>query len=162
MILANGCDITKSEKFKGVWILSVPTVYIYIYIYICVNIYVNIYILHEKKLKKICSRKVMLWQLAAYIPWLKSNFHEKMCIQSKKTSLKLQLQVHFTSWFWRQSILISRRSKQASTYQLRNLQQGWKNEQFHTEIRSVKPRWKCHWQTRKTISIIRSPEDWRS
>ncbi len=31
MILANGCNITKSEKFKGVWILSVPTVYIYIY-----------------------------------------------------------------------------------------------------------------------------------
>ncbi len=27
MILANGCNITKSEKFKGVWILSVPTVY---------------------------------------------------------------------------------------------------------------------------------------
>ncbi len=34
MILANGCNITKSEKFKGVWILSVPTVYIYcIYIF---------------------------------------------------------------------------------------------------------------------------------
>ncbi len=32
MILANGCNITKSEKFKGVWILSVPTVCIYIYI----------------------------------------------------------------------------------------------------------------------------------
>ncbi len=29
MILANGCNITKSEKFKGVWILSVPTVYMY-------------------------------------------------------------------------------------------------------------------------------------
>ncbi len=29
MILANGCNITKSEKFKGVWILSVPTVYIF-------------------------------------------------------------------------------------------------------------------------------------
>ncbi len=28
MILENGCNITKSEKFKGVWILSVPTVYI--------------------------------------------------------------------------------------------------------------------------------------
>ncbi len=28
MILANGCNITKSEKFKGVWILSVPTVYL--------------------------------------------------------------------------------------------------------------------------------------
>ncbi len=27
MILANGCNITKSEKFKGVWILSVTTVY---------------------------------------------------------------------------------------------------------------------------------------
>ncbi len=27
MILANGCNITKSEKFKGVWILSVPTVF---------------------------------------------------------------------------------------------------------------------------------------
>ncbi len=26
MILANGCNITKSEKCKGVWILSVPTV----------------------------------------------------------------------------------------------------------------------------------------
>ncbi len=26
MILANGCNITKSEKFKGVWILSIPTV----------------------------------------------------------------------------------------------------------------------------------------
>ncbi len=38
MILANGCNITKSEKFKGVWILSVPTVYIYIY---------NIAILHD-------------------------------------------------------------------------------------------------------------------
>ncbi len=39
MILANGCNIKKSEKFKGVWILSVPTVHtvhticIYIYIY---------------------------------------------------------------------------------------------------------------------------------
>ncbi len=32
MILANGCNITKSEKCKGVWILSVPTVYIYIQI----------------------------------------------------------------------------------------------------------------------------------
>ncbi len=31
MILANGCNITKSEKFKGVWILSVPTVCIYIH-----------------------------------------------------------------------------------------------------------------------------------
>ncbi len=29
MILANGCNITKSDKFKGVWILSVPTVYTY-------------------------------------------------------------------------------------------------------------------------------------
>ncbi len=29
MILANGCNITKSEKFKGVWILSVTTVYVY-------------------------------------------------------------------------------------------------------------------------------------
>ncbi len=29
MILANGCNITKSETFKGVWILSVPTVYIF-------------------------------------------------------------------------------------------------------------------------------------
>ncbi len=28
MILANGCNITKSEKFKGVWILSVPTVFL--------------------------------------------------------------------------------------------------------------------------------------
>ncbi len=27
MILENGCNITKSEKCKGVWILSVPTVY---------------------------------------------------------------------------------------------------------------------------------------
>ncbi len=27
MILANDCNITKSEKCKGVWILSVPTVY---------------------------------------------------------------------------------------------------------------------------------------
>ncbi len=26
MILANGCNITKSETFKGVWIISVPTV----------------------------------------------------------------------------------------------------------------------------------------
>ena len=26
MILANGCNLTKSEKCKGVWILSVPTV----------------------------------------------------------------------------------------------------------------------------------------
>ncbi len=26
-ILANGCNITKSEKIKGVWILSVPTVF---------------------------------------------------------------------------------------------------------------------------------------
>jgi len=31
MILANGCKITKSEKFKGVWILSVPTVCLCIY-----------------------------------------------------------------------------------------------------------------------------------
>ncbi len=31
MILANGCNITKSEKCKGVWILSVPTVYIYMW-----------------------------------------------------------------------------------------------------------------------------------
>ncbi len=29
MILANGCNITKSETFKGVWILFVPTVYIH-------------------------------------------------------------------------------------------------------------------------------------
>ncbi len=28
MILENGCNITKSETFKGVWILSVPTVHI--------------------------------------------------------------------------------------------------------------------------------------
>ncbi len=38
MILANGCNITKSEKFKGVWILSVPTVCIYIYIYIYIGL----------------------------------------------------------------------------------------------------------------------------
>ncbi len=51
MILANGCNITKSETFKGVWILSVPTVYIYIYwlhsIYKCfcyIYIYIYIYI----------------------------------------------------------------------------------------------------------------------
>ncbi len=30
MILENDCNITKSEKFKGVWILSVPTVYLFI------------------------------------------------------------------------------------------------------------------------------------
>ncbi len=41
MILANGCNITKSEKFKGVWILSVPTVYIYIYIYVCVSAFLT-------------------------------------------------------------------------------------------------------------------------
>ncbi len=33
MILANGCNITKSEQFKGVWILSVPTVCVYINIH---------------------------------------------------------------------------------------------------------------------------------
>ncbi len=38
MNLANGCNITKSEKFKGVWILSVPTVYIPVYVYfVCVG-----------------------------------------------------------------------------------------------------------------------------
>ncbi len=44
MILANGCNITKSEKCKGVWILSVPTVYvcIYLYIYMYMCIYVCI------------------------------------------------------------------------------------------------------------------------
>ncbi len=41
MILANGCNITKSEKCKGVWILSVPTVYIILYyIYIYIYIYI--------------------------------------------------------------------------------------------------------------------------
>ncbi len=35
MILANGCNITKSEKFKGVWILSVPTVYVHIQYMLC-------------------------------------------------------------------------------------------------------------------------------
>ncbi len=35
---ANGCNITKSEKFKGVRILSVPTVYTYTYIYIHVSL----------------------------------------------------------------------------------------------------------------------------
>ncbi len=44
MILANGSNITKSEKLKGVWILSVPTVYIYIYICICMCIYICVYI----------------------------------------------------------------------------------------------------------------------
>jgi len=48
MILANGCNITKSEKFKGVWILSVPTVYVCICVYkcvcVCVCIYIYIYI----------------------------------------------------------------------------------------------------------------------
>ncbi len=38
MILANGCNITKSEKVKGVWILSVPTV-----IYINTGLYVNFF-----------------------------------------------------------------------------------------------------------------------
>ncbi len=33
MILANGCNITKSEKFKGVWILSVPTVCVCIFFF---------------------------------------------------------------------------------------------------------------------------------
>ncbi len=37
MILANGCNITKSEKFKGVWILSVPTVYFFIFWEITAN-----------------------------------------------------------------------------------------------------------------------------
>ncbi len=42
MILANGCNITKSEKFKGVWILSIPTViYIYIYIYIYTHTHIH-------------------------------------------------------------------------------------------------------------------------
>ncbi len=46
IILANGCNITKSEKMKGVWILSVPTVYVYIYIYIYIyTMYVRIYYL---------------------------------------------------------------------------------------------------------------------
>ncbi len=43
MILANGCNITKSEKFKGVWILSVPTVYTCI----CVCVYIYIYIIYS-------------------------------------------------------------------------------------------------------------------
>ncbi len=34
----------KSEKFKGVWILSVPTVYIYIYIYIYIHIVTSLYV----------------------------------------------------------------------------------------------------------------------
>ncbi len=45
MILANGCNITKSEKFKGVWILSVPSVCMYVYIYIYIYIYIYVYIL---------------------------------------------------------------------------------------------------------------------
>ncbi len=59
MILANGCNITKSEKFKGVWILSVPTVYmklhikfpqhpkllkIFLYICVCVCVYIYLYV----------------------------------------------------------------------------------------------------------------------
>ncbi len=43
MILANGCNITKSEKFKGVWILSVPTVYA------TFDILLNVYLLLELK-----------------------------------------------------------------------------------------------------------------
>ncbi len=45
MILANGCNMTKSEKCKGVWILSVPTIYIYIYMYVCMCVCQNIFIL---------------------------------------------------------------------------------------------------------------------
>ncbi len=54
MILANGCNITKSEKFKGVWILSVPTVYIYIYIYIYTHthIYTILIIIWSNSTKK--------------------------------------------------------------------------------------------------------------
>ncbi len=43
MILANGCNITKSEKFKGVWILSVTTVYTYSSLYI-LKIFTRLYI----------------------------------------------------------------------------------------------------------------------
>ncbi len=45
MILANGCNITKSEKFKGVWILSVPTVYL-VNIWYIMNVFFFLLSLH--------------------------------------------------------------------------------------------------------------------
>ncbi len=38
MILENGCNITKSEKFKGVLILSVPTVCVCVCVCVCVRV----------------------------------------------------------------------------------------------------------------------------
>ncbi len=49
MILANGCNITKSEKFKGVWILSVPTVYLQVQlIYFSMNLNYNTFLFNRK------------------------------------------------------------------------------------------------------------------
>ncbi len=54
----NGCNITKSEKYKGVWILSVPTVYldrgtsrwVYVYFSILYNIRIGFCDFHTLEL----------------------------------------------------------------------------------------------------------------
>ncbi len=58
MILANGCNITKSEKFKGVWILSVPTISIYLWFYTFYKYIIIIFIdLFSFKLQKWFSQE---------------------------------------------------------------------------------------------------------
>ncbi len=56
--LANGCNITKSEKFKGVWILSVPTVYIYIYTHSAAPL---MCVTHTHKHKR--KAKIIFWMM---------------------------------------------------------------------------------------------------
>ncbi len=53
MILANGCNITKSEKFKGVWILSVPTVYHVFFIFY----HYFFYIIFQAKIVRLSASK---------------------------------------------------------------------------------------------------------
>jgi len=99
------------------------------------------------------SIKVMLTCCISTLKTHCLKLDPEWCAFRLKIRLKLQLpsSLHFMDLEAKHPYL---QQKQASKNPLRKLQQGCKNEQFHAEIRSVKPRWKRHWKTRKTISII--------
>ncbi len=67
MILANGCNITKSEKFKGVWILSVPTVYRFFYLCIFLVLFYDACLFFGQDFFLFCSFLVSTVQLSSWI-----------------------------------------------------------------------------------------------
>ncbi len=93
MILANGCNIIKSEKFKGVWILSVPTVYIYMCVCVYKTLQYNIYIIY------ITFIKYLLFTKPAFI-WSKIQQKQQYCeIFYTKNNFFLFEHIWQCNWF---------------------------------------------------------------